>query len=203
MKRDAAASEAHAPARLDEHALDNLRYIRRAMENAGSFTTIPGWGGAAIGATALVAALAAHRAPTRTGWLAIWVLEGALALAIAVVAMIIKARRAGLPLLTGPGRRFALGLAPALVAGAVLTPVFFGVGSQGRLAGLWLLLYGAGLTAAGTYSIRVVPVMGASFMALGVLALFSPGLPPDLWMAIGFGGLQLAFGLVIARRYGG
>ena len=86
---------------------------------------------------------------------------------------------------------------------SIHSPVFFNSGWLGRLAGLWLLLYGAGLTAAGTYSIRVVPVMGASLMALGVLALFSPGLPPDLWMAIGFGGLQLAFGLVIARRYGG
>ena len=42
------------PAALRDHAVDNLRYIRETMERAGSFTSIPGWGGFAIGVTALL-----------------------------------------------------------------------------------------------------------------------------------------------------
>jgi len=73
----------------------------------------------------------------------------------------------------------------------------------GRLPGLWLLLYGAGVTVAGATSIRVVPMMGISFMVLGSLAFLLPSSWGDILMAVGFGGLQMGFGLLIARKYGG
>ena len=39
-------------------------------------------------------------------------------------------------------------------------------------------------------------------LVVGLAALFGPG-SGDLYLAAGFGGLQLAFGAAIARRYGG
>ena len=48
-----------------------------------------------------------------------------------------------------------------------------------------------------------VPVLGVCFMALGTVALFAPSAWHDWLMAAGFGGLNIAFGAVIARRYGG
>jgi len=55
----------------------------------------------------------------------------------------------------------------------------------------------------GAFSVRVVPVMGLSFMALGLAALASPAYLGDAFMAAGFGGLQIVFGLIIARKCGG
>ncbi len=192
-----------APTLLSSHALENLRYIRRTMENAGSFTAVPGWGGAAIGATALFAALAASRCEDVWSWLLSWALEALLAMAILVIAMAYKARAAGLPLFSGPGRRFLMSLTPPLLAGALLTIVLLRAGLFGPIPGVWLLLYGAAVITGGMHSVASVPVMGALFMVLGAAALWSPSSWGDAFMALGFGGLHIAFGLYIARRHGG
>jgi hypothetical protein len=66
-----------------------------------------------------------------------------------------------------------------------------------------MLLYGAAVIGAGTYSVRSVPVMGTAFMILGAVALVAPAPWITGLMIAGFGGLHIAFGLWIARRHGG
>jgi hypothetical protein len=73
----------------------------------------------------------------------------------------------------------------------------------GLLPGVWMLLYGVGVVAAGTFSVRIVPVMGLAFMVVGTVALFAPASWTTACMAAGFGGLHLFFGTLIARRHGG
>jgi hypothetical protein len=192
-----------APVAIDAHAADNLRYIRETMERAGSFTAVPGWGGVAIGFTAVAAAWLATRQGTPQGWLAVWLSEAVLAIAIASGTIARKARQAKMPLLSGPARKFALGFAPPLLVGALLTAVLFRAGPAPVLPGMWLLLYGTAVVTGGTYSVRVVPVMGLCFIVLGAAALFSPAGWGNAYMAAGFGGLQIVFGVVIARKYGG
>jgi len=191
------------PVALDAHAADNLRYIRETMERAGSFTAVPGWGGVVIGVTAVAAALVAARQSTPERWLATWLVEAVLAIAIASGATARKARQARMPLFSGPGRKFALSFAPPLVVGALLTAVLFRAGGWKVLPGMWLLLYGTAVVTGGAFSVRVVPVMGMCFMAVGAAALFSPASWGNAFMAAGFGGLQIVFGLVIAKKYGG
>ena len=191
------------PLALEARAMDNLRYIRKTMEGASSFTAVPGWGGMLIGVTALVAAFIASLQPAAALWLGVWMVEAAVSCLIGAVAMLQKARKAETPLLSQPGRRFALSLAPPLAAGALLTLFLFHAGSFAVLPGLWLLLYGAGVVTGGAFSVRVVPAMGVAFMVLGAAALFSPAAWGDVYMAAGFGGLHLIFGAIIAWRYGG
>src|SRR5229473_4056663 len=69
-------SRSPEPIRLDARAADNLRYIREAMERAGEFTAVPGWGGLAMGCTALVAAGLATRQHTPNRWLLVWLTKG-------------------------------------------------------------------------------------------------------------------------------
>lgn len=191
------------PVALHDRAMDDLRYIRDAMERAGSFTAVSGWGEIGAGVTALVAAWVASLQSEPRMWLAVWAIEAVVALAIWGVAVVRKARAARMPLLSGAGRKMALSLAPPLVAGALLTGVLYAEGLAALLPGVWLLMFGSGIVGAGTYSVRIVPVMGLSFMGLGAVALLAPPAWGDALMAAGFGGLHILFGTLIARRYGG
>jgi hypothetical protein len=189
--------------KIDDHARDNLRFIRETMERAGSFTAVPGWGGIAIGVTALGAAAISARQSTSYAWLVTWGLEAFVAISIAVWTTLSKARSAGTPLLSGPGRRFVYSFAPALFVGALLTLFLVRANVMDAIPGTWLLLYGTGMVAAGAFSIRVVPLMGLCFMVLGAVALFSPPDWDNVLLAAGFGCLHIIFGAVIARNYGG
>jgi hypothetical protein len=191
---------------LDLHAraMDNLRFIRETMERAGSFTAVSGWGQVVIGVTALLAALlTSMQAATTETWLATWSAAAVVSVLVGVLTTAMKARSARMPMLTGPGRKFMLSLAPPLVAGAVLTVVLYRAGMAGLLPGAWLMLYGAGIITAGAFSVSAVPVMGLCFMILGAAAAFTPAAWGNAWMAVGFGGLHVVFGILIARRHGG
>ncbi len=183
--------------------MDNLRFIRETMERASSFTAVPGWGGVAIGVTALIAAVIAAGIPDEHEWMYVWACELPLALLIGGWTMKRKAGVAQLKLLSAPGRKFTLSLTPPLVAGAVLSVALAGEGAFDALPGMWLLLYGAGVVTGGAFSVRVVPVMGICFMALGMLTLLAPIGWGNFMMAVGFGGLHIIFGTIIARRHGG
>jgi hypothetical protein len=192
------------PEPIHAHAIDNLRYIRDAMSRATEFTAVPGWGGVAMGVTAIVTAAVAGPPDGSQRWLLIWLTEAGIGAAIALITMTIKARRIGAPLSSAaPAHRFALGYVPPLVAGVVLTAAFAALDVTARLPGCWLLLYGTAAATGGAFSVRVVPLMGIGFMALGAIAFAAPIAWGHWLMAAGFGGLHIIFGLVIARRYGG
>jgi hypothetical protein len=191
------------PVPMHAHAIDNLRYIRNTMERAGSFTAVPGIGGMLMGSTALVAAWIASHQTSGFAWMAVWLGEALVALAIGIAGAELKSRRAKQPLISGPARKFVAGFSPAMIAGAVLTAVLFRAGHPEFLPGVWMLLYGAAIVSGGWASVRIVPLMGACFMAAGSTALWWTGIPNDAFLAAGFGGLHIIFGTVIAVKYGG
>jgi hypothetical protein len=188
------------PIAVDKRAAENLRFIRDAMERAGAFTAVPGWGGVAMGTSALVASYLAAQQNDSAQWLRVWLLELVVALVLASLTMGLKARRARTSLFGGPALRFAIAFAPPVLAGGALTWALATHNQYELLPAVWLLLYGSGIAAGGVASVRVIPIMGALFFLLGVLALFGAG---NLWLAVGFGGLHIIFGGIIAWRYGG
>ncbi|HEX9705468.1 MAG TPA: hypothetical protein VGA20_09495 [Gemmatimonadales bacterium] len=199
-----------SPQPLHDRALENLRFIRDTMERAGSFTSVPGWGMVAVGLSALAAATVAGPVPTAGAdggsamrWLGVWLIEAAIALALGGATLARKARLANDPLLSGPGRRFAMSFLPPLVAGGLLTIALYRAQQFGLLPGTWLLLYGVGIATAGAFSVRVVPLMGLGFMGLGAAAIIAPVGWGHALMGAAFGGLHILFGTIIARRHGG
>ena len=191
----------HVP--IHSHAINNLRYIRETMERAGSFTAVPGWGGAVIGLAGVIAGLVASIQPDPSRMLMVWGVTGVVAILIGLVSMQLKSRRVDEPLNTAPARKFALGFAPPLLAGALLTLLFLRAGFLEGIPGTWLLMYGTGVVAGGAFSVKPIPVMGLCFMSMGAAALFAPPSWGNWLLTGGFGGLHIAFGLWIARRYGG
>ena len=196
-------SNPSAPSSLHAHAAENLDFIRATMERAAGFSAVPGWGGAAMGVTALAAAPLAHAASGSPRWLVTWLVEAGIATAIGLMAMTSKARRAGTPLSAPAARKFGLAFVPAIAAGAVLTALLYRRGLMADLPGCWLLLYGAAVASGGALSVRAVPLMGLCLMMLGAVALVAPGSWGDAFMAAGFGVLHVVFGVVIGRRHGG
>jgi hypothetical protein len=188
---------------LHERAEANLRFIRETMTRGVSFTAVPGKGGVAMGTVGLVAAVAASRQASGPGWLLVWLLAALLAFSVGVFAILRKARSAGVPVTRGAGRRFALALVPPLLAGGALTLALARIGVFGVLPGLWLLLYGSAVLAAGAHSVAPVPMLGAFLVGLGLLALVVPPAFGNPFLAAGFGLGHIVTGLVIARRHGG
>ena len=197
-------------ASLGDRAASDLSFIRSAMERSGRFTAVPGWGGVYMGVVAL-AATALTLAPgpgpgpgvLHENWPVVWVLAAGLACAGNVAFLVHKSRRQAQSLRRGRGPAFLLGLCPPLVAGAALTAVLWQAGRVDLLPQTWLLLYGAAVMTGGASSIPIVPVQGALFMVLGVVAAAAPadwGIP---LLALGFGGLNLVFGAWIGVRHGG
>jgi hypothetical protein len=192
---------------LQARALGEIQFIRETMSGAGRFTAVPGVGGVWMGLSAVATAVISGPPDGSWRWVAVWCGDAVVAVTIALIAMTRKARRSGValwrPAPGAPAQRFALAFAPPLLAGMVLTAVFFASGLTARLPGCWLLLYGTAATTGGSMSVRVVPIMGVCFMVLGAAAFLLPASAGHWLMGIGFGGLQIAFGVIIARRYGG
>lgn len=205
----------YATPALSDRAIDNLRFIRETMERAGTFTALSGKGIALTGIIALVAFGAAGSDPQTPRWLATWIGAAVAAIATSAAMTVRKASTSNVRM-SGPlGRKLALAFFPSLVAGVVITAVALRAGWYIALPGLWLITYGAAVMAGGALSAPIIPVMGASFMLVGALALGAPVVLAHAWsdsarfmllnslMAAGFGGLHLIFGWAIARRYGG
>ena len=114
-----------------------------------------------------------------------------------------KARGHDISPFSGPGAKFFWrGLCPPLLAGFLLTVGLVKAGQFQLLPGSWLLLYGTGVITGGVHSIRLIPIMAIIFIGLGTIAFIEPAWN-NVLLAGGFGLCHIAFGLIIARKYGG
>jgi len=148
----------------------------------------------------------ASRQLTPERWLSIWLIEVFVAVAIAAPASATKAHRANAKLLSGPGRKFLFEFRAARGwSGGLLT---FAMGARrawhALLPGMWLLLYGAAIVTAGSFFRALRSDHGAMLDAsLAQRRCLFPAIWADLFMAFGFGFVQIGFGIWIALRYGG
>ena len=188
---------------LGDRAIDNLQFIRETMERSTSFTAVPGYGGILMGVTAIVAAYIANGQALRQDWLTVWLVEAGLAFAIGLLAMWQKSRIGDSSLLSAPAMKFARAFAPPLIAGVIVTLGMWRFVHFESMIPVWMLCYGAAIVCGGAYSVRVVPVMGWCFMAMGAAAFALPTGYGNIYMAASFGLLHIVFGAIIAKKNGG
>lgn len=184
-----------------ESAKQTLEYIRRTMESASSYTAVAGTGMVGVGLVGLIASGVAARLGNPVD-LRVWLPAAGVAILIAAIANARKASRLSVPLWSGAFRKTAWVMAPVLIAGGLLTVALSRQGAPALIPGMWLALYGAGVTAGGTLSIRAVRAMGVTVLALGAAALLAPQWGAPL-LAAGFGVLHLVFGILLITRHGG
>jgi len=193
----------HDPTPIDSGAVENLRYIRSTIEAAHTFSSVPGYGCIAMGITALVAVGLESVPRLAPYWLEIWLGAAIVACTAALCFMEQKARAQGLSLRRAVARRFFMTLAPAFLSGAILTGALSGLVDRELMTGMWLLLYGTGLSACGLFSIPAVFTAGIAFMGLGAATLWLPAGSAQIVLALGFGGIHIVLGATIARHHGG
>ena len=186
---------------IDSHALGTLNYIRASIESAGAFA-VPGIAGIAMGVVGVMATAVASFPWLGPYWLEIWLIAAMAASAIGVV-LIARQHPRGFMLYRGPARKFVLSLCPALLAGAVLTGVFWQEGLTSLIPGMWLLLYGCAVLSASMMTsaamMRLIMLMGALFVVYGVIAFQLPIRWHNYTLGLGFGALHLMFGILIGR----
>src|SRR5262245_21789524 len=195
--------QGNEPVNISDRAVDNLKYIRETMERSRSFTAVPGYGGMLMGATAIAAAIIASMQVYLVNSLAVWLGEAVLAFAIGLLAMWQKSKIAGQSLVSAPARKFALSFAPPLIAGTIIVLGLARYEYFYVLAPVCMVSYGAAIVCGGAFSVRVVPIMGWCFIALGAIAFMLPSQYSNLIMGLSFGLLHVIFGAIIARRHGG
>jgi hypothetical protein len=189
---------------IDSHALGTLNYIRASIEAAGAFA-VPGIAGIAMGAVAIVATIVASIPGLSAHWLGIWLIAAVAASAVGVLLIARHARQParGFMLYRGPARKFVLSLCPALLAGAVLTGVFWQEGLNALIPGMWLVLYGCAVLSASMMTsaamMRLIMLMGALFVVYGLIAFQLPIRWHNYTLGLGFGALHLLFGILIGR----
>lgn len=196
-------NELDQPVNIGDRAFDNLKFIRETMERSAIFTSVPGYGGMLMGATAVGASVFASQAANYRQWLIVWLTEAVLAFAIGFLTMWQKSKTSNASLNSAPARKFALCLAPPLVAGVILSALLYRLGTFEFLPTVWLTLYGTAVVCGGVSSVKIVPIAGWCFIALGLVSVFVPRGYGDLLMGLGFGGLHIIFGFIVARKFGG
>jgi hypothetical protein len=204
MQKQSAAIpiRSHGPTPIESRALSSLAYIRSSIESSSSMA-VPGMAGIVMGGIGILATIVASLPVGALHWLEVWLIAAAIAFALGAAMMARQAAQRGHARYLGPVRKFMLCLCPALLAGAVLTFVLWEAGAERLIPGMWLLLYGCAVLSASTVTIastmRLLCIMGALFVGLGLLAFALPPALHTLILGAGFGALHTIFGMLIGQ----
>lgn len=188
---------------LQQKAEQDLRFIRQAMERVEGVSSVSGLGGILMGLIALGATWIASELVDLRSQLEVWIYSAMFAVSVGAAACWRKAVRGDAKIHWDPVRRFLLCLVPVILVAVVLTFRLWPTPSAELIPALWLMLYGCGTLAAGTYAVNAVLSLGGCFIVVGLTAMVTPVEWSNALLAVGFGGLHIVFGAWVYRYHGG
>ena len=200
-----------------EQYLNDLKDIKEMMSRSSRFISLSGGSGISVGLIALAGAWAAWQSVYKnlelTGYGKALMSDGSLtqllgiAAATLLVALVFgiyfttrETKKRQQKIWDQQTRRLLVNLAIPLLAGGILCLTLLLEGFAGLMPGLTLIFYGLALVHTSKYTINELRSLGLLEIALGLIAVKFIALGLLFW-ALGFGILQIVYGIVVPKRY--
>ena len=206
----------------DTKFIEDLKAIRKIMEESSRFLSLSGFSGISAGLTAIAGALVAYFFILDNGSIHFeeylsnlsdketfsirWQLmaDAAIVLVISVLLSLYfslkKAKREGKNFLTLTSKRLLINLLIPLVTGGVFIIVLLFQNNIQLIVPCFLIFYGLALVNAGKFTFEEIFYLGLFEIITGLVAAFVPDLSLIFWI-IGFGILHIIYGLTMYRKY--
>lgn len=206
----------------DTKFIEDLKAIRKIMEESSRFLSLSGFSGISAGLTAIAGALVAYFFILDNGSIHFeeylsnlsdketfsirWQLmaDAAIVLVISVLLSLYfslkKAKREGKNFLTLTSKRLLINLLIPLVTGGVFIIVLLFQNNIQLIVPCFLIFYGLALVNAGKFTFEEIFYLGLLEIITGLVAAFVPDLSLIFWI-IGFGILHIIYGLTMYRKY--
>jgi hypothetical protein len=203
-------------------SIEDLRTIRKIMEESTRFLSLSGLSGIFAGAIAITGALVAYFLILNTGainidkpgiglseekilsvrWLMIADASCVLLLSIlfSLYFSFRKAKREGKEFWSPSSKRLLVNLMIPLVTGGIFTIVLLIHNHIELIVPELLIFYGLALVNAGKFTYGEVFYLGILEIITGLISSFFPGMGLIFWI-FGFGILHIIYGLAMYRKY--
>jgi hypothetical protein len=202
---------------MEDKLKKDLKEIRDIMNRASRFISLSGLSGVSTGITALIGVYLTHylifrhrdylvynRVELDSGHLLhiILIALGTLLVSIATAIFFTsrKTKNQNLPIWDIQTKRLLINLSIPLITGGLLCLMLLLKGFVGILPSLTLIFYGLALVNGSKYTLNEIRNLGIFQIILGLIAFqfIQYGL---LFWALGFGVIQIVYGLIIHRKY--
>ncbi len=205
----------------DSKSIEDIKVIRKIMEDSSRFLSLSGLSGIFAGVTAIAGALVAYffildnetihyeyfrslpgNETLSIGWQLI--ADAALVLLLSVMISLYfsrrKAKRDGKNFWTPVSKRLLINLLIPLATGGVFIIVLLFQNNIQLVVPGFLIFYGLALVNAGKFTFGEIFYLGVLEIITGLVSAFVPGWGLIFWI-LGFGVLHILYGLAMYRKY--
>ncbi len=207
----------------DSESLQDIKAIRKLMEESTRFLSLSGLSGVFAGLTAIAGALFAYFIILKSGTINFneylttltgqettllrWQLFAAAAIVLVVSVLFAfwfsmrKAKKDGKSFWSPVSKRLLINLLIPLITGGILTIVLMLQNQIQLIIPGFLIFYGLALVNAGKFTFGEIFYLGILEIITGLVSAFIPGWSLIFWI-FGFGLLHIIYGLAMFRKYG-
>jgi len=206
----------------DSKSIEDIKAIRKIMEESSRFLSLSGLSGVFAGVTAIAGAIVAYffildkgnihyedylrTLPTyETQVIRLQLMaDAAIVLLISVLFALYfslkKAKNDGKNILTPISKRLLINLFIPLVTGGIFSIVLLHQNYIHLIVPVFLIFYGLALVNAGKFTFGEIFYLGILEIITGLVSAFVPGWGLVFWI-FGFGVLHIIYGLAMYRKY--